>query len=460
MIQRILVWFLVAVQSMGATFYVSTTGNDANDGSAGSPKLTIQAGLNLAFAGDTVVVLAGDYAAGATTARAGSSGSYISLVGSNSPSFYGLTIDHDYVELRDFRINGTGRAHAILVDSGADYARIVGNVFTNCPDRHLTFYWDPPQPTYGWVERNQFLGATNVALGLHGLEHTVTNNYFIQDPDGPSRGAGDAIICMASNTRVVGNTFTNWSRPSGSTAHIDIIQAFTSGCTGDCLSTNVIFENNLVVDCRDTQMGMIEDQEGAGALRGWIFRNNVYDRVSGLINIYAPSFQWYNNTFIQSGYNSGSPLLFRVGELKGSGTNGVAYNNIFYLCGSNPTNSLGGFYGFDPATNSLTFTADHNLVVGTGAGTVKDDYATEGREANGINGSDPLFVNLAGGDYRLQSVSPARGAGTNLTSLGFSTDIAGTARGTSWDMGAYQSSSGTTARVINATRAVIQTLTQ
>jgi hypothetical protein len=207
-------------------------------------------------------------------------------------------------------------------------------------------------------------------------------------------------------------------------------------------------------------MGMIEDQEGAGALRGWIFRNNVYDRVTGLINIYAPDFAWYNNTFISSGNNSGSPLLFRVGALKGIGTNGVAYNNIFYLCGSNPTNTLGGFYGFDPATNSLTFTADHNLVIGTGAGTVKDDYATEGREASGINGEDPLFVNLAGGDYRLQAGSPARGAGTNLTALGFSTDIDGTARGTSWDMGAYQSSSGTTARVINATRAVIQTLTQ
>jgi hypothetical protein len=102
--------------------------------------------------------------------------------------------------------------------------------------------------------------------------------------------------------------------------------------------------------------------------------------------------------------------------------------------------------------------ADHNLVVGIGVGTTKTGFVTEGREANGINGSDPLFVNEGALDFRLQAGSPARGAGTNLTALGFSTDINGNPRGSSWDMGAFQSF--VTRSVINAVRVVIGALTE
>jgi hypothetical protein len=116
------------------------------------------------------------------------------------------------------------------------------------------------------------------------------------------------------------------------------------------------------------------------------------------------------------------------------------------------------------ASASQSLLDDSNLYYHSGAQFYDSDGNPVSAPADPFDGSslnsDPLFVNLAGGDYRLQTGSPARGAGTNLTALGFTTDIAGTTRGTSWDMGAYQSSSGTPSRVINATRAVIQTLTQ
>ncbi|HEY3412759.1 MAG TPA: DUF1565 domain-containing protein [Armatimonadota bacterium] len=53
---------LVAVPaSMAATYYVATTGNDANPGTAASPFRNIQKGVNVAASGDSVLVAGGTY---------------------------------------------------------------------------------------------------------------------------------------------------------------------------------------------------------------------------------------------------------------------------------------------------------------------------------------------------------------------------------------------------------------
>ena len=62
MLQFLLIPLLcVSTLMVAADIHVSPSGNDENDGSAGSPLKTIQAAANKAQPGDTVTVHAGTY---------------------------------------------------------------------------------------------------------------------------------------------------------------------------------------------------------------------------------------------------------------------------------------------------------------------------------------------------------------------------------------------------------------
>src|SRR5688500_9484475 len=53
--------FSLTPAAWSATYYVSTTGNDANSGSSSAPFATLQKGVNTAQAGDSVFVNSGTY---------------------------------------------------------------------------------------------------------------------------------------------------------------------------------------------------------------------------------------------------------------------------------------------------------------------------------------------------------------------------------------------------------------
>ena len=132
-----------------------------------------------------------------------------------------------------------------------------------------------------------------------------------------------------------------------------------------------------------------------------IYSNVSYGRSGSLIKTTDPNAVIKNNILYSTGYQSnGSTYMLEFNGVSGSGAD-VA-NNLFY----------------DPAGNM------NNMNSGT--------------NQNGVEGN-PLFTNISGRDFTLQTGSPAIDAGATLQSP-YNVDIIGTSRpqGPLFDIGAYE----------------------
>jgi hypothetical protein len=102
-----------AVNAQASIYYVSPNGSDSNDGrSEGSALKSIQKGLSLAQAGDTIRLLPGTYAQDIISVRNGTASAPITISGPPSAIVKGgskgriVQIHHDYLILDGFTIDG------------------------------------------------------------------------------------------------------------------------------------------------------------------------------------------------------------------------------------------------------------------------------------------------------------------------------------------------------------------
>jgi hypothetical protein len=111
------------------------------------------------------------------------------------------------------------------------------------------------------------------------------------------------------------------------------------------------------------------------------------------------------------------------------------YNNTIYSNGGYCIQL--GVAGAGLSVNNSFFQNNICYQNGTDAISVQNG---SGNITNGSNilGTNPQFVNVGGGDFHLQSGSPAESGGINLSTV-FTTDYAGTTRPSSgaWPRGAY-----------------------
>jgi len=442
--RALILWLAtLCADCVGATYYISTNGNNSASGAIGAPWATLQKGFDIATAGDTIYLNDGLHSGVSYSARSGTSNSPIVLTGSANATIGNdaCVLRHSYIYIRDTSFTG----ECIRLDgTNANYNTISNNLFFNNTGIGIYYLntvgpYVTNGPCFNRIVSNTFSNAVSYHyLAVGASYNLIESNLFLR-----SNGY-DAIRISGLSNVVRCNVFNGVSPSPENGNHADIIQTFAG--SSNTYSKGILFEKNFILNC-DAQTCNLTADYDTPYVTGWVFRNNVFAYSRGQANVYVPGTEWYNNTF----YHCQGPafILFRISSTRGSAHNTRFMNNFMIECGNPPT---GANYGTYSLAGGLTnCVGDYNFYAGP-------DGATKNLvETNGINGGYPHFVKAIGYDYRLLSTSPARGAGTNLSAI-FDTDIAGNPRGSSWDIGAYQGAYSAWPKHIRAGRIVMQSV--
>jgi len=420
---------LFGAMASGTTYYVSTTGNDNNDGSSGSPWATLQKAVNTVVAGDTVLVASGNYAGFRIVDKSGTAGSPIILKsqtqGGANVNTKGGSIMHgammefegyssmSYWIIDGFSVDGT--VQGATFGEGIDFRNATHMTVRNCSVHscnHTGIF--SAFSDYAYEENN---------VSFNNNEHGIYNS-----------NSGD-------NGHTIGNT--------------------TYG------NVSTAIQNNA-----DASMG------GDGIMTGWLHeRNTMYNSTGAGYNFDGLCNSVIRNSLIYNGSGSKGFSLYAQDAAESSHDDRILNNTVVspassYFCifiadggvvapptGNQVFNNI--LYSYDsghgsiclPSTVEASFQSDYNVVMSTAF--ALDDNATQltlaqwqalGYDTHSVTATDTaLFVNPSGNDYHLKSGSPAIGAGTTLSDVPDDRDGAIRPQGGSFDIGCYEYPSGSLA---------------
>lgn len=298
MVTAVLTGILHANAASAATFYVATSGNDANPGTLASPFRTIAKGLAVIRAGDTLYIRGGTYNEGINsnhqTIPTGTSWSDAPLISGYSGETVVLTghlnMDHSYIQYVVFS-NLVLDGGAASFFNGAHHVRLQNSVVKNA--------------------------ATQ---GIHGAYTSDIQFINLKVHNNGSTKYDHGIYAAIKNMLIDGCEFYD---NSGYGIHI----YDTSGSRAD----NSIIRNNRVYNNRGA----------AGVILSYgtniqFYNNIVYNNLNGVsANYSASNVQFYNNTIYNHPQGSGV-------EVGGGASSTIVRNNILYQNGTPIINAGSG----------------------------------------------------------------------------------------------------------------------
>ena len=409
--------FLV-INSFAATYYVTTSGSDGNNGSQQNPWASIQHAVEQMQPGDITIVSPGTYNEQITTERNGQNGNRIVLRGESGAIINGsFRIRHQYFTIDGFEIINDGQNVFAFNDNG-DYCEILNNNVHDWGDaRLLTMPRNsgvPNGPDGCLIKNNWFHGSDRAWMyfDLGGSNHVVEENEI-----GPGVVVEDCFRPFGDNHIIRKNYIHDMVSGGG---HTDIFQIFNDN---GWRVRNLLFEKNFI-NGWEGQAWMVDVTDDAELIT---IRNNVFIGVNQAGQSYCPSTKIFNNTFVNSATQNCWMIMLRGQDGRGHARNSEVKNNIFFNTGCH---SNSGWYTLDGDTES-TFEGDYNLVF-------PEKRTSSFVETHGINGLDPQFVDEGAHNYHLRSISPAIDRGIAIS--GFSDDHDGNSRsvGANWDIGAFE----------------------
>ncbi len=398
------------VQAHAATYIVDQAAPGAADTNAGTeanPFKTVQHAADLVKPGDTVFVMPGRYDERVKIRTGGTEGLPITLraMPRRSAVVGGFDLQAGYIRVEGFEITAAKPSVAVQLDGS--HCEVLDNYIHDMmvgvngtsgkpnPDGNTRDYSavEHNRIAFNKVYHSEYgfvMGGNDWLLENNEVERLfmfATGNKY--DDCDYSRFFGRG--CVERYNYYHGSTSSEIR-----VAHVDCLQTFTAN--GE-IAQDLVFENNTCFDFH--QMCMVESAPHIGSVRGWTFRGNIVSANSPTMSggwgpdiIQTPDVTIANNTI--------STVRWAAIGLRGKeSTNGRIFNNI--LCNAERA-VIHGDSDFSAANPVM----EDNLTFST--------WAIPG--ANNINGKDPLLVDPAKRNFRLQQGSPAIGAGKDGVTIG------------------------------------------
>jgi len=473
--------FGLAGISHAATYYVSTSGNDANSGAEATPWLTIQKAADTMVAGDTVMVNAGNYGGNANVYRkvritkSGSSGQQITYQALGTVLTQGFIVSADYITIKGFDVEdphddrvknstepdyrgGTG----IFIEGS--YNIIEDNYIHGCVWSGIILSKNGNflLPSNSIVRNNRIFRNGMSGISVSGRNNLIEGNEIwatIQhhpgnilsatvtwlDADG-MRFFGQGHIIRKNYIHDIKyglpgvnldpndpNNIYNMSNDYNDNPHIDCFQTWYDAAYNEA-GSNIIFEQNL---CENLQSQAANESGNgfmlAGGSNNLTIKNNIIKAYGGINtggtgnahHLFVYNNVWINDLSFKQFYPNAIVL--------GNAPYSVVKNNIFY---NQPYKTI------SISNDATGIEVDYNLAYNSD-GSTPPCFQTVGWvcqnpvPAHDLWKVDPQFVNLNAGDYHLQSSSPCIDAGIDV---GLTSDYDGNSRprGTGYDIGAYE----------------------
>lgn len=415
---------------------------------SGQTYATIQAAHDAADAGDTINIHAGTYTETVTVSK---NNMTIQRNGSDSVVLTGRIVlgTTQGVTIDGIEITGWGNSHGIILGSS-------GGGGTGLTVRNCTIHREGAYTSSGYAGIYT-RRSTNIALhnntiyncdiGIEVISGNSTNTTYATGVRIYSNtihdNATDGMEVHGQYFSIYSNIIYSNMNADWATKHPDGIQLLAATSDGQTDCQNVKIYGNIIYNHTQNIFAESKTSGESSAVQNLYIYNNLLYQESGtvngvalddqdLVNInlkYADTAYVYNNTLGRSKATSVRIRNSKDGTI-------LVKNNIF-------ANTLGIGITVEATDDIPANGMDYNLYYTTGNAIVwgANNYASlalfqaavANQEVNGESG-DLKFVSSS--DYRIQSDSPAVGAGTDLSAT-FTTDILGLQRNT-WDIGAYR----------------------
>ncbi len=322
---------LLAVSSFAQAgwIFVSPSGSDTNNGLTAETALkTIQNAVKMAYPGDTVMLLPGEYRQDFATIRSGSSTARILIVGSQESIIRGagkshvIDVKHSYIEMRGFVVDGQHGAGAVLSDYRDKLIYVDG--WSNNGVKGLVFHGLSLRNAFGECFRMKGLASGN-EIAFNTINTCGLRDYVF----GRGKSNGEGIYLGTAPEQLAGKptdaSVENW-------IHHNVIQTNGSECVdlkegadGNLIEYNVCtgvrYADGGGISTRSNdniiQFNRIAENASAGirmggddavhGIRNVVIGNDLYfNQNSGLKIMRGPQGLICGNTIVQP---SGSPSV-------------------------------------------------------------------------------------------------------------------------------------------------------